>query len=203
MWENLVGRSRGFWQHFYPLAQAAFRESLADVPLDDFYFAINDVRPSLIRTEADEVTYNLHVLVRFELEQALLDDELRVADLPAAWHEKYRQYLGIQSPTDANGVLQDVHWSAGLFGYFPTYSLGNLYASQLFEQAQQELGDLEPAFARGEFRPLRDWLQTKVHSQGRRYPAADLVHRITGKKISPTALMTHLRKKFSPLYDLK
>jgi carboxypeptidase Taq len=203
MWENLVGRSRGFWQHFYPLAQTAFRESLADVPQGDFYFAINDVRPSLIRTEADEVTYNLHVLVRFELEQALLDDQLRVADLPAAWHEKYRQYLGIQSPTDASGVLQDVHWSAGLFGYFPTYSLGNLYASQLFDQAAMELGDLEPAFARGEFQPLRNWLQTKVHSQGRRYPAADLVHRITGERISPTALIRHLRKKFTPLYDLK
>ena len=124
MWENLVGRSRGFWEHFYPLAQTAFHESLADVPFDDFYFAINDVRPSLIRTESDEVTYNLHVLVRFELEQALLEDDLRVADLPAAWNEKYRSYLGIESPTDANGVLQDVHWSAGLFGYFPTYSLG-------------------------------------------------------------------------------
>jgi carboxypeptidase Taq len=203
MWENLVGRSRGFWDHFYPLAQTAFRESLADVTLDDFYFAINDVRPSLIRTEADEVTYNLHVLVRFELEQALLDDDLQVADLPGAWNEKYRKYLGVESPTDANGVLQDVHWSAGLFGYFPTYSLGNLYASQLFEQARKELGDLEVAFQKGQFRPLRDWLQTKVHSQGRRYPAAELVRRITGQPISPAAQIRHLRQKFSPLYGLK
>jgi carboxypeptidase Taq len=202
MWENLVGRSRGFWEHLYPLARDTFRESLADVSLDDFYFAINDVRPSLIRTEADEVTYNLHVLVRFELEQALLDDDLRVADLPAAWNEKYRNYLGVESPTDANGVLQDVHWSAGLFGYFPTYSLGNLYASQLFDQAKKELSDLDGAFRRGEFRPLRDWLQTKVHRQGRRYPAADLVRKITGEAISPTALMSHLRSKFSPLYGL-
>ena len=113
------------------------------MPLDDFYFAINDVRPSLIRVEADEATYNLHVMVRFELEQALLLDELRVADLPGAWHEKYRQYLGIQSPTDADGVLQDVHWGAGLVGYFPTYSLGNLYAAQLFEQAEKDLGDFD------------------------------------------------------------
>jgi carboxypeptidase Taq len=203
MWENLVGRSRGFWQHFYPLAQSTFLESLADVPLEDFYFAINDVRPSLIRTEADEVTYNLHVLLRFELEQALLEDELRVADLPAAWNEKYRSYLGIESPTDANGVLQDVHWSAGLIGYFPTYSLGNLYASQLFDQARQELGDLEAAFAAGQFLPLRGWLQEKVHRQGRRYPAAELVKQITGQAISPTALMKHLRGKFSPLYGLK
>jgi carboxypeptidase Taq len=202
MWENLVGRSRGFWHHFYPLAQTAFRESLADVRLDDFYFAINDVRPSLIRTESDEVTYNLHVLVRFELEQALLDDQLKVADLPGAWNEKYRKYLGIESPTDANGVLQDVHWGAGLFGYFPTYSLGNLYASQLFEQAQKDLGDLEAAFRDGQFGALREWLQTKVYSQGRRYPAADLVRRITGESISPTALMRHLRGKFGPLYGL-
>ncbi|HEY4232230.1 MAG TPA: carboxypeptidase M32 [Lacipirellulaceae bacterium] len=203
MWENLVGRSLGFWEHFYPLAQRVFRESLADVPLEDFYFAINDVRPSLIRTEADEVTYNLHVLVRFELEQALLDDDLRVADLPGAWNEKYRKYLGIEPPADTDGVLQDVHWSAGLFGYFPTYSLGNLYASQLFEQAQQELGELELAFRNGQFRPLRDWLQAKVHREGRRYPAAQLVQRISGQAISPSALMRHLRGKFSPLYGLR
>ena len=142
MWENLVGRSRAFWEYFYPAAQRQFPDALGDVPLDDFYFAINDVRPSLIRVEADEVTYNLHILIRFELEQALLDDELRVADLPAAWNEKYRQYLGIESPTDADGVLQDVHWSAGLVGYFPTYSLGNLYAAQFFEAAERELGSL-------------------------------------------------------------
>ena len=127
--------------------------------LDDFYFAINDVRPSLIRTEADEVTYNLHILIRFELEQALINDDLRVADLPAAWHAKYREYLGIQSPTDADGVLQDVHWSSGAFGYFPTYSLGNLYAAQFFEKAEQDLGDLHAMFGRGEFLPLREWLR--------------------------------------------
>jgi carboxypeptidase Taq len=203
LWENLVGRSRGFWQHFYPIAQSTFSESLGEVPPDDFYFAINDVRPSLIRTEADEVTYNLHVLVRFELEQALLEDDLRVADLPGAWNEKYRNYLGIESPTDANGVLQDVHWSAGLFGYFPTYSLGNLYASQLFDQARRELGDLEMTFASGQFHPLQEWLQIKMHRQGRRYPAADLIQQITGQPISPTALIAHLRRKFSPLYELK
>jgi carboxypeptidase Taq len=202
MWENFVGRSRGFWEHLYPVAQSTFRESLADIPLDDFYLAINDVRPSLIRTEADEVTYNLHVLVRFELEQALLDGELKVADLPGAWNEKYRDYLGIEPPNDADGVLQDVHWSAGLFGYFPTYSLGNLYAAQLFAQARNELGDLEAAFRQGQFRPLRDWLQSKVHSQGRRYPAAELVQRTTGEPLSPKALMSYLRGKFGPLYGL-
>jgi carboxypeptidase Taq len=202
MWENLVGRSRAFWEYFFPVARDAFGESLAAVALDDFYFAINDVRPSLIRTESDEATYNLHILVRFELEQALLNDELRVADLPEAWHAKYRQYLGIQSPTDSDGVLQDVHWSGGAFGYFATYSLGNLYAAQLFEKANADLGDLGAMFRRGEFLPLRDWLRKNVHQEGRRYPAAELARRVTGQPLSHDALLRHLRGKFSPLYDL-
>jgi carboxypeptidase Taq len=202
MWENLVGRSRAFWEHFYPQAQATFGDSLADVRLDDFYFAINDVRPSLIRTESDEATYNLHILVRFELEQALVLDDLRVVDLPAAWREKYRNYLGIEPPTDSDGVLQDVHWSCGSIGYFPTYSLGNLYAAQLFEQAGQELGDLDAMFRRGEFLPLLEWLRKKIHREGRRYPAAELARRVTGQPLSHDALMRHLRAKFRPLYGL-
>ncbi len=202
MWENLVGRSRAFWEHFYPLTQAAAPEAFADVPLDEFYFAINDVRPSLIRTESDEATYNLHILVRFELEQALVLDDLRVADLPSAWREKYRSYLGIEPPNDADGVLQDVHWSSGAIGYFPTYSLGNLYAAQLFEQAAETLGELSAMFRRGEFRPLLEWLREHIHSQGRRYPAAELARRTTGKPLSHDALMRHLRGKFAPLYEL-
>jgi carboxypeptidase Taq len=202
MWENLVGRSRAFWEHCFPQAQAMFRDSLNNVSLDEYYFAINDVRPSLIRTESDEVTYNLHILIRFELELALINDELPVTDLPAVWHAKYREYLGIQSPTDADGVLQDVHWSSGAFGYFPTYSLGNLYAAQFFEKAAQDLGDLHAMFRRGEFLPLRDWLRANIHSQGRRYPAAELGRRVTGSSLSHDALMRHLRQKFRPLYDL-
>ncbi len=202
MWENFVGRSRAFWEHLFPQTQAMFRDALADVSLDDFYFAINDVRPSLIRTESDEVTYNLHILIRFELELALLDDELRVADLPAAWNAKYREYLGIDPPTDSDGVLQDVHWSGGAFGYFPTYSLGNLFAAQFFERAQQDLGDLAAMFRRGEFLPLRDWLRLHIHSQGRRYRAAELAERVTGSPLSHDALLRHLRAKFTPLYNL-
>jgi carboxypeptidase Taq len=202
MWENVVGRSRAFWEYFFPQAQAAFGQSLRDMRLDDFYFAINDVRPSLIRTESDEATYNLHILVRFELEQALLLDELPVADLPAAWREKYRHYLGIEPPNDTDGVLQDVHWSSGAIGYFPTYTLGNLYAAQLFEQASSELGDLPAMFRRGEFLPLRDWLRKTIHSQGRRYGAAELARRVTGVPLSHDALMRHLRGKFAPLYGL-
>ena len=202
MWENLVGRSRAFWEYFYPETKRHFPDAIGNVPFDDFYFAINDVRPSLIRVEADEATYNLHVLVRFELEQSLLLDELRVADLPAAWNEKYRQYLGIESPTDANGVLQDVHWSAGLFGYFPTYSLGNLYSAQLFEAAERELGNLDDMFRRGEFLPLCEWLRVNVHEAGRRYAPEELVRRVTGDGISHVPLMRHLRDKFGPLYGL-
>jgi carboxypeptidase Taq len=202
MWENLVGRSRAFWQHFLPEAQRTFPEPLASVSLDDFYFAINDVRPSLIRTESDEVTYNLHILIRFELEQALLADELQVAELPGAWNEKYRRYLGIEPPNDSDGVLQDVHWSGGALGYFPTYTLGNLYAAQFFEQAEKELGDLDDMFRRGEFRSLLDWLRKCIHAHGRRYSAAELAQRVTGRPLSHDALMRHLRGKFGPLYGL-
>ncbi|MBX3415061.1 MAG: carboxypeptidase M32 [Pirellulales bacterium] len=203
LWENQVGRSRAFWNYFYPQAQQAFPEALGQVALDDFYFAINDVRPSLIRVEADEATYNLHILIRFELEQALIAGELVVADLPGAWNEKYQQYLGITPPNDADGVLQDIHWSAGLIGYFPTYSLGNLYAAQFAEQADTDLGGLAALFERGDFLPLRDWLREKIHRHGRRYSATQLVERVTGKPLSHRPLIAHLRGKFGPLYGLK
>jgi carboxypeptidase Taq len=202
MWENLVGRSRGFWRSFYPQAVQAFPQALSDVPADAFYFAINDVRPSLIRVEADEVTYNLHILVRFELEQALINDDLPTNDLPAAWREKYRSYLDIEPPNDADGVLQDIHWSAGLIGYFATYSLGNLYAAQFFDRAQAELGDLESAFSRNEFHPLLEWLRRNIHERGQCYTAADLVQHVTGKPLSHEPLVRRLKEKFYPLYGL-
>jgi carboxypeptidase Taq len=202
MWENLVGRSRAFWDYAYPTAKREFQSALNDVPLDAFYFAINDVRPSLIRVEADEVTYNLHILIRFELEQALINDGLHVADLPAAWNEKYRQYLGIVPSSDADGVLQDIHWSAGLFGYFATYSLGNLYAAQFFVQADRDCGGLSKQFAGGQFQPLRQWLIDKIHAHGRRYTASQLIERVTGSPLSHDALVRHLRAKFEPLYGM-
>jgi len=202
LWENLVGRSRAFWMHFFPLAQQHFPEALSDVALDDFHFAVNDVRPSLIRVEADEVTYNLHILVRFELERALLEDQLGAGDLPAVWNEKYRHYLGIVPSNDREGVLQDVHWSAGLFGYFPTYSLGNLYAAQFFAQAEAELGNLAEHFAAGEFRPLLDWLKEKIHRHGQRFTAAELVRQVTGRPLSARPLVDHLRAKMGSLYEL-
>ncbi len=202
LWENLVGRSRAFWDYCYAPAQQAFPTALSNVAGEDFYFAINDVRPSLIRVEADEATYNLHILIRFELEQALINGELSVADLPDAWNEKYQHYLGLRPPTDSDGVLQDIHWSAGLFGYFATYSLGNLYASQFFASADKELGGLDAMFRRGEFQPLREWLVEKIHSQGRRYTAGELVLRVTGKPLSHDALMIHLHDKLGALYGL-
>lgn len=202
MWENLVGRSREFWQYLYPDAQKAFPAALGKTSLDEFYFAINDVRPSLIRVEADEATYNLHILIRFELEQALLADEIPIADLPTAWNDKYEKYLGIRPETDADGVLQDVHWSAGLVGYFPTYALGNLYASQFFGRAEKDLGALGPQFARGEFSPLREWLNKQIHTHGQCYSAADLVQKITGKPLSHDPLIGHLREKLGSLYGL-
>lgn len=201
MWENLVGRHRAFWQCFYPLAQGTF-PALNDVPLEDFYFAINAVRPSLIRIEADEATYNLHILIRFELEQDLLSGQLAVRDLPAAWNEKYRSYLGVEPPNDADGVLQDIHWSAGLFGYFPTYSLGNLYAAQFYAQADRDLGGLARQFEAGEFAPLREWLANRIHRHGQRYTAGQLVERITGSPLSHEPLLAHLRGKLAPLYGL-
>jgi carboxypeptidase Taq len=202
MWENQVGRSRAFWEFFFPQAQQAFPEALANVAVGDFYAAINDSRPSLIRVEADEVTYNLHILIRFELEKSLLEGDLPVADLPAAWQEKYRKYLGVVSPTNADGVLQDVHWSAGLFGYFPTYALGNLYAAQFFAQAKQDLGDLDAQFRQGEFGNLREWLRTNIHTHARRYTPAQLAERITGKPLSHGPLMEQLTAKYGEIYGL-
>jgi carboxypeptidase Taq len=203
LWENLVARSKPFWQHFFPAAQAAFPVALGAVSLDDFYFAVNDVRPSLVRVEADEATYNLHILIRFELEQALLLGDLAVADLPGAWREKYQKYLGLTPPNDADGVLQDIHWAAGLVGYFPTYSLGNLYAAQFFVQADADLKGLDRQFAAGEFKPLADWLRKNIHTSGQRYTAAELVKCVTGQPLSHHALIDHLRRKLGPLYGLK
>jgi carboxypeptidase Taq len=202
MWENQVGRSRAFWEHVLPRAGAAFPAALADVPLDAFYAAINEVQPSLIRVDADEVTYNLHILIRFELERAMIEDDLQVADLPGAWREKYQQYLGIAPPSDADGALQDVHWAAGLFGYFPTYSLGNLYAAQFFAQANSDLGDQQAAFRRGDFAPLLGWLREKIHRHGQRYTAGELAERITGKPLAHAAWIEQMRGKYGELYGL-
>jgi carboxypeptidase Taq len=202
MWENFVGRSRAFWEYFYPFAQQAFSTALRDVSLDDFHFAINDVRPSLIRVEADEVTYNLHIMLRFELEQKLLANQLQAADVPAAWNETVDKFLGIKPANDAVGCLQDIHWSGGLMGYFPTYALGNMYAAQFFETAQEQLGSLDEQFRKGDFKPLKSWLNERIHQHGKRYPANRLVQVVTGRPLSAEPLVRHLRRKFGGLYGL-
>lgn len=203
MWENMVGRSKAFWQHFYPLAQRTFHESLSGVKFEDFYFAINDVRSSYIRVEADEVTYNLHILLRFEIEQDIFNGKIKTKDMPAAWNEKFKKYFGIVPKNDAEGCLQDIHWAAGLFGYFPTYALGNLYAAQFFAKAKKDLGNLDAQFAAGDFRPLRDWLRKNIHTQGQRYRAGELVKVVTGKPLDHGPLMKYLTAKFAPLYGVK
>ena len=169
LWENLVGRSHGFWRHFYPQLQSTFHEALHDISLETFRRVINHVAPGLIRVQADEVTYDLHIMIRFELERALLAGDLRAADLPGAWAELYRRYLGVAPNNDRHGCLQDGHWSEGLIGYFPTYTLGNVYAAQLFAAAERAVGPLDEAFAAGDFRTLRGWLGEHVHRHGQRY----------------------------------
>ena len=196
MWENLVGRSNGFWQHFYPQLRSEFEEALHDISLEEFRGGMNHVSPGLIRVEADEVTYNLHVVIRFELERALLAGDLRAADLPGAWGELYQRYLGITPDSDRDGCLQDIHWSAGLIGYFPTYTLGNVYSAQLFEAAEHAVGPLEDAFAAGEFGALRGWLGEHVHRHGKRYPAAALIERATGNAPDPSALVASLSHRY-------
>jgi carboxypeptidase Taq len=202
MWENFVGRSRAFWEHFFPQARQAFPEALGGVSLDGFYLAINDVRPSFIRVDADEATYNLHIMLRFELEQALIAGKLQALDVPAAWNETFKRYLGLDVPDDARGCLQDTHWSGGAIGYFPTYTLGNLYAAQFFAQALADLRDLDAQFRRGDFAPLKEWLNAKIHRRGKRYRAAELVVAVTGKPLSHQPLMDYLKNKYAPLYGI-
>jgi carboxypeptidase Taq len=202
LWENQVGRSRAFWEHFYSQARQRFSSALADVSLDDFVFAVNDVRPSFIRVEADEATYNLHIILRFEMEQALINGELRGADVPAAWNEKFKQFFDLNPPTDKLGCLQDIHWSMGGLGYFPTYTLGNLYAAQFMESARHDLGDLDNDFRKGEFGRLKKWLNEKIHRGGQRYRAGDLCRRVTGKPLSHHPFLAYLRNKYSNYYGI-
>lgn len=201
MWENLVGRNVPFWKHFYPKAVGTF-PSLKGVDFDDFFFAVNNVEPSFIRVEADEVTYNLHILLRFEIERDLFAGKIKAEDLADIWNQKFTDYFGITPPDYSQGCLQDIHWSAGLFGYFATYALGNLYASQFFAKAKQDIPDLEDKFGAGDFSGLLSWLRKKIHSQGRRYSAADLVQKVTGKPLSHEPMMAYLKDKFGMLYGI-
>jgi len=200
MWENLVGRSMPFWQYFYPRLQEYFPTQLGNIGLGAFYKGINKVEPSLVRVEADEATYNLHVMLRLELEIALMEGSLEVRDLPEAWNARMKEYLGLTPPNDALGVLQDIHWSAGYFGYFSTYALGNLITCQFWERINQDIPDLSDQFRRGEFSALLAWVREKVHRHGAKFEAQELVQRITGSKIDPAAYVRYLQTKYGEIY---
>jgi carboxypeptidase Taq len=202
MWENLVGRSREFWTWLFPHAQRIFAGALDKYTPDDLFRAVNTTTPSLIRVEADEGTYNLHVMLRFELERALLNGEIKPKDLPAAWNARIKSYLGLAVPDDRRGCLQDVHWSFGLIGYFPTYTLGNLYAAQLWETIHTQLPSLNTNIASGNLIPLRNWLNTNIHAHGKQYSASDLCQRVTGKPLSADPLMRHLERNAKTIYNV-
>ncbi len=201
LWENNVGRSLLYWKANYPKLQIAFPENLKSVNVEDFYKAMNIVKPSLIRTSADELTYHFHVLIRFEIEKALIEGLLEVNELPAYWNQKYKEYLGIEVPNDASGVLQDIHWSHGSFGYFPTYSLGSFYAAQFFAQAKTEINGLEAEIEKGNMKPLLDWLREKVHRHGKYYSAEELCIAISGEKLNFKYFMDYAVEKYTKLYD--
>lgn len=202
MWENQVGRSKAFWAWCYPKLAEFFGDATAELTQEQIYGGANIVNPGLIRVEADEATYNLHIMIRFEIERLLMKGELDVDDLPEVWNAKYKEYLQVDVPDDRRGCMQDIHWSMGAIGYFPTYTMGNLYCAQFFEAAQEELGDLNAMFAAGDFAPLRRWLNENIHAHGKRYRSADLVEHVTGKPLSADPLMRHLEGKLRPLYGV-
>ena len=199
-WENIVGRSRAFWDYWYGDFQCLYPEHLSGVDTMSFYRAVNRVQPSLIRVEADEVTYSFHIIIRFRLEQALISGDLKVADLPGAWRDAYRELLGITPPNDADGCMQDVHWSMGLFGYFPTYALGNLYAAQFTIAMEDELGRLSTLIGEGQADTVLSWLRENIHVHGRIFPPGDLCRRVTGKPLDPVHFLDYLNGKYAGVY---
>lgn len=202
MWENLVGRSRPFWKYFFPKFKKTFRKNASDVDAELMYRAVSKVQPSYIRVEADEVTYSLHVMLRFEAENQLLENKLKVSELPAWWDEAMSSYLGVTPPDVARGALQDVHWSLGYYGYFPTYSLGTIFSAQLFEKARQVMPDMDAQFERGEFTPLREWLTENIYQYGRKYTLNELANRITGEPLQTRSYIAYLKTKYTEIYGL-
>jgi carboxypeptidase Taq len=202
LWENLVGKSRAFWIYFYPLLQKEFPVPLRNLSLESFYRAINAVEPSFIRVEADEVTYNLHIILRFEIERALVEGDIGVEDLPRIWNSKMKELLTLDVPDDSLGVLQDVHWSGGMIGYFPTYSLGNLYSAQFFAAAKRDLPTLDDEMARGEFGKLLQWLREKIHVHGKMYSARELVKNATDEKLNSKYFADYISGKYGEIYEL-
>jgi carboxypeptidase Taq len=202
MWENLVGRSRPFWNFFFPKLKAFFPEQLADQTPDSFYRAANKVSPSLIRVEADEVTYGLHIMLRFEMENDLIEGHVRADEVPEVWNTKMQEFLGITPPSTKDGALQDIHWSSGLIGYFPTYQLGNLISLQLWDKINAAIPDLTAQFEHGEFGALLGWLRTHLHQHGRKFTSNELLQRITGDGLNPAPYLKYLKTKYGEIYGL-
>ncbi|MCF6158768.1 MAG: carboxypeptidase M32 [wastewater metagenome] len=202
LWENLVGRSRAFWKFFMPHLKDAFPEEFHNIYSENMYRGVNRVEPSYIRVEADEITYNLHVIIRFELEIALLEDTITVDDLPWMWDNKMEEYLGIIPPDDVRGALQDIHWSSGSFGYFPTYSIGNIFAAQLFDHIKKEIPDIEAYIEKGGFQKLLDWLHENLYIHGRKFTLNELANKITGKPLQIDPFIQYLKNKFGEIYAL-
>ena len=203
LWENLVGRSLAFWRYFYPSLRDVFPTQLKGVDDEGFFRAVNRSYPSLIRVEADEVTYNLHILMRFELENEMLEGSLKVRDLPEAWNSRIKSYLGIDVPNDGEGVLQDIHWSGVSFATFPAYTLGNLMGAQLMDKVRGDIPGLEGQFERGEFGVLLEWLRTNVYRHGRKFTPNELMERVTGKPIAVGPWIAYVRQKFGALYGAR
>ncbi|WP_433946552.1 carboxypeptidase M32 [Paenibacillus sp. SN-8-1] len=201
-WENMIGRSRPFWERYFGDLQQHFPEQLASVTVEDFHRAVNRVGNSLIRIESDELTYNLHIIIRYEIEKELFNEGLSVKDLPKVWNEKYEKYLGISPPNDGVGVLQDVHWSGGSFGYFPSYSLGNMYAAQIAHTIRKEISNYDELIAEGNFAPIKEWLTDKIYKYGRSRKPAELILDITGEELNPNYLADYLEQKYKAIYNL-
>jgi carboxypeptidase Taq len=202
LWENQVGRSRSFWQRHFGDLRTAFPEQLADVDAEEFYRAVNLVTPSLIRVEADEVTYNLHIMLRAETEMALVDGTLPVADVPAFWNEKMREYLDLTPPTDTDGALQDVHWSTGYIGSFPTYTIGNVMSAQFLQASRRDLPDLDAQLAAGDYGTLLTWLVDNVYRHARAFKPGELLERATGADLNTGPYLSYLEDKYTDLYAL-
>lgn len=200
-YENILGRSREFWAYFYPEAQKRFKQ-FENVSLEDFYKAINVVETSLIRTEADELTYSLHVIIRYEIEKAIFNGEVTVEELPRLWNEKYKEYIGIEPKNDAEGILQDMHWSDGSFGYFPSYALGNLYGAQFLNKMLKDIPDYYSLIGKGEFEKIHEWLRENIHKHGAVYKPAELIKMVTGEELSAKYFIEYLNKKYAEIYDL-
>jgi carboxypeptidase Taq len=201
-WERMIAQSRSFCSHYLATFQSVFKGQFDGVSGDQLYDAVNNCEPSLIRVEADEITYPLHIILRYELEKGLFDGSIQVNDLPGIWNDKMEEYLGIRPPSDTLGVLQDVHWSSGSFGYFPSYTLGAIYACQFFNAMKRKIPDIEDQIAKGRLLVVKDWLNKNIHCLGRLYSAEDLVKKVTGDALNPHLYMNYLKEKYAAIYKI-